>query len=156
MGTYKSALTIYWTYAYIGFAVPSKHIDPFFDSMPRPPMQLLQCPFISATPSSGYLRIDPDRPMLTSYRLLEPHDIANSWFCSQRVYFLASQRKSRLAWQTKSHPLAILQKLLVKLSMREQAVELLTSARRLKQLNIERHANGKRPIGIQPCRAAAP
>ena len=51
-------------------------------------------------------------------------------------------------------------KLLVKLSSGEQAVEVLTSARRLKELNIERQANGERPIGHQSqphrCRAAAP
>ena len=41
-------------------------------------------------------------------------------------------------------------KLLVKLSSREQAVQVLTSARRLKQLNIERQANSERPIGINP------
>ena len=39
-------------------------------------------------------------------------------------------------------------KLLVKLSSREQAMQVLTSARRLKQLNSERQANGERPIGI--------
>ena len=39
-------------------------------------------------------------------------------------------------------------KLLVKLSSREQAVQVLTSGRRLKQLNIDRQSNGERPIGI--------
>ena len=41
-------------------------------------------------------------------------------------------------------------KLLVKLSCRQQAVEVLSSARRLKQLNIDRKDNGERPIGINP------
>ena len=39
-------------------------------------------------------------------------------------------------------------KLLVKLSSREQAAQVLTSARSLKQLNSDRKANGERPIGI--------
>jgi len=41
-------------------------------------------------------------------------------------------------------------KLLVKLQSPEQAVEVLTSARRLKELNVERKANGERAIGINP------
>ncbi len=39
-------------------------------------------------------------------------------------------------------------KLLVKLGSQVQAVKVLTSARRLSRLNIERKANSERPIGI--------